>query len=152
MAVCRKCNTANEEGLTRCKSCNAIMPVKIGSKSEQRWERTRRAPDLVGMECPSCGATNPYTRFKCSACGALLRREPKRAGVLGKVVIAIGIALVVLVTVLSMTMRGAEERTTEVQSTTGAYAEEGGYPEAVAPEPQQPYERRSRGRGRRGRR
>jgi hypothetical protein len=81
MAVCRKCNTTNEEGLTRCQGCNAILPVKLGSKSEVRFERVRRKPELVGAKCPQCETVNPYTRFKCSNCGASLagkkRSEPR---------------------------------------------------------------------------
>ncbi len=104
MAICRKCNTVNEEGLTRCRSCNAIMPVKIGSKSAQRWERTRRAPDLVGAECPNCQTVNPYTRFKCTSCGASLRKDPKRSGFGSKVWLFLGMALIVLATVLALAM------------------------------------------------
>jgi len=77
MAVCRKCNTVNEEGLTRCKACNAIMPVKLGSKSEVRFERVNRRPELVGAKCPQCGTINPYTRFKCSNCGVSLASKKK---------------------------------------------------------------------------
>ncbi len=70
MAVSCKCGTENETGLTRCGSCNAILPVKLGSKSEVRYERVRRKAELVGANCPKCGTVNPYTRFKCSSCGA----------------------------------------------------------------------------------
>jgi|GEM_PF-1571991 len=79
MAVCRKCNTENEEGLTRCKSCNAIMPVKLGSKSEVRFERVRRQPDLVGVKCPRCETMNAYTRFKCKSCGASLAQGVQKS-------------------------------------------------------------------------
>ena len=77
MAVCRKCNTTNEEGLTRCKGCNAILPVKLGSKSEVRFERVNRKPELVGAKCPQCDTINPYTRFKCNNCGASLASKKK---------------------------------------------------------------------------
>jgi len=79
MAVCRKCNTENEEGLTRCKFCNAIMPVKLGSKSEVRFERVRRQPDLVGVKCPRCETMNAYTRFKCKSCGASLAQGAQKS-------------------------------------------------------------------------
>ena len=81
MSICRKCNTVNEEGMTRCGSCNAILPVKIGSKSETRWERVRREPELVGVECPSCGVRNPYTRFRCKSCNALLAKAATKSGI-----------------------------------------------------------------------
>ncbi len=80
MALCRKCNTVNEEGLTRCRNCNAILPVKIGSKSETRWERVRRQPELVGMKCPKCGEINPYTRFRCKACNWVLEKAAVKSG------------------------------------------------------------------------
>jgi len=105
MAICRKCNTDNEEGLTRCRHCNAILPVKIGSSSETRWERVRRQPELVGMPCPNCGTVNPYTHFRCSSCGASLSR-PKRGSRLAKVWVLLGIG-VVLITILLAVLRTA---------------------------------------------
>jgi len=101
MAVCPKCNAVNEEGLIRCRSCNAILPVKLGSKSEVRYERVRRQSELVGMKCPSCGAQNPYTRFRCQQCDALLSGGDQRPG-LAKlwVALAIGIAIIIMVVAL----------------------------------------------------
>ena len=104
MAVCRKCNTANEEGTTRCRACNAIMPVKMGSKSKTRWERVRRQPELVGAKCPKCGVVNPYTRFKCKDCGALLGKAPPKSG-LGKIWMGLGIVLVLVAAVLFAMVR-----------------------------------------------
>ena len=104
MTICRKCNTENEEGLTRCRQCNAILPVKIGSRSETRWERVRRQPELVGMPCPSCGTVNAYTRFRCSSCGASLSR-PKKGSGLGKVWVFLGIGAVILVTIILAVLR-----------------------------------------------
>lgn len=104
MAICRKCNTENEEGLTRCRACNAILAVKIGSTSEARWERVRRQPELVGMRCASCGTVNPYTRFRCSSCGASLAR-PKTEPVLGKFWAFVGIGLVILAAILLVVFR-----------------------------------------------
>jgi predicted amidophosphoribosyltransferase len=84
MTVCPKCKADNEVGLTRCASCNAIMPVKMGSKSAVRYERVRRQPDLVGTKCPKCGADNAYTRIRCQSCDAPLSAKQERSG-LGKV-------------------------------------------------------------------
>ncbi|UCC69706.1 MAG: hypothetical protein JSV79_07390 [Armatimonadota bacterium] len=105
MALCRKCNTVNEEGLTRCRACNAILPVKIGSKSETRWERVRRQPDLVGMKCPSCGAVNPYTRFRCKDCNTPLGKGHARSGV-DKFWVFVGIGAVILAAVIFAALRG----------------------------------------------
>jgi uncharacterized protein (DUF983 family) len=104
MALCRKCNTVNEEGLTRCRNCNAILPVKIGSKSETRWERVRRKPELVGMECPNCGAVNPYTRFRCKNCNALLGKGKAGSGV-DKFWVFVGIGVVILAAVIFVAVR-----------------------------------------------
>ena len=104
MATCPKCHTVNEEGLTRCRSCKAILPVKIGSKSEVRYERVRRQAELVGMKCPACGATNTYTQFRCRECGASLSRpEPK--GGLAKLWMALALALAVAVVALAFVLR-----------------------------------------------
>ena len=81
MAHCAKCDTANDEGSTRCRSCNAILPVKMGRRSETRWERVRRLPELVAKKCPSCGTANPYTSFRCASCGALLYRAKAGLGI-----------------------------------------------------------------------
>ena len=102
MSMCRKCNTVNEEGMTRCGSCNAILPVKIGSKSETRWERVRREPELVGVECPSCGVTNPYTRFRCKSCSTLLAKAPTKSGIDKFWLLGIGAAVVVTIVVLAL--------------------------------------------------
>jgi ribosomal protein L40E len=99
MSLCRKCNTVNEEGLTRCRACNAILPVKIGSKSETRWERVRRRPELVGMKCPSCGAVNPYTRFRCRSCNAPLGKAKAKSG-LAKFWLFVGVGVAILATVI----------------------------------------------------
>lgn len=105
MAVCRKCNTVNEDGLTRCKSCNAILPVKLGSKSEVRYERVRRKAELVGTKCPSCGTVNPYTRFRCSSCGAPLGSGATRSG-LDRVWVYVGLGVALLAAVLAVALRG----------------------------------------------
>lgn len=105
MATCRKCGAENEEGLTRCRACNAILPVKIGSKSQVRYERVRRKAELVGIKCPSCGAPNPYTQFRCQKCGASLSKKQEKSG-LPKAWLATGLALAVVVVVIAFVMRG----------------------------------------------
>jgi len=104
MSLCRKCNTVNEEGLTRCRACNAILPVKIGSRSEIRWERVRRRPELVGMQCPSCGAVNPYTRFHCQECDAALHKA-KAKSKLDRFWVFVGVGAVILATVIVVAVR-----------------------------------------------
>jgi len=104
MAICSKCNATNEEGLTRCRACNAILPVKIGSKSAVRWERVRRRPDLVGIKCPSCGVVNPYTRLHCKSCNAELAKKAQRSGP-GRIWIYAGIGMVILMVILFVAMR-----------------------------------------------
>src|SRR4030042_6141497 len=94
MANCPKCQTVNEEGLTRCRACNAILPVKLGSKSEVRYERVRRKAELVGANCPQCGTVNPYTRFKCSPCGASLSSRAKGTSILDRIWVYVGVGAV----------------------------------------------------------
>ncbi len=105
MATCRKCGAENEEGLTRCKSCNAILPVKIGSKSQVRYERVRRKAELVGIKCPSCGALNPYTQFRCKQCGSLLSKKEEKSS-FPTVWVATGLALAVVVIVIAVVIHG----------------------------------------------
>ncbi len=106
MSVCRKCNTINEEGLTRCRACNAILPVKLGSKSQVRWERVRRQPDLVGMKCPACGAPNPYTRLRCKACDAPLAGAKRRSG-FDTIWVYVGLGVVFLAVVFFAALRAS---------------------------------------------
>lgn len=77
MTTCRKCGAANPDNMTRCQSCNAMLPIKMGTKSEELYERGGLRPTHVGMKCPHCGADNPYTRTKCHRCDKLLS-PPKR--------------------------------------------------------------------------
>ncbi|MFB3882242.1 MAG: hypothetical protein ACE149_13325 [Armatimonadota bacterium] len=105
MSLCRKCNTTNEEGLTRCKSCSAILPVKLGSQSEVRFERVRRKPDLVGVKCPKCEMLNPYTRFRCKSCNALLSSQQKGGLNLARVWMFVGAGVVVIAAVVAAVMR-----------------------------------------------
>lgn len=106
MAICPKCNTTNEEGLTRCRACRAILPVKLGSKSTVRWERVRRRPELVGLMCPKCGAKNPYTRLRCQSCNAVLAQQQTRSG-LGKLWVYAGIGVVILAVLAFVALRSA---------------------------------------------
>lgn len=104
MARCAKCDAVNDEGSTRCRSCNAILPVKIGSKSETRWERVRRQPELVGMKCPSCGTANPYTSLRCESCGGPMSRAKTRSGV-DKFWIFAAVAVAILAAILLLAVR-----------------------------------------------
>jgi len=104
MAVCRKCGAENEEGLTRCTSCNAILPVKLGSKSQVRYERVRRSAELVGTKCPRCETVNPYTRFKCSSCGASLSSRAKGTSILDRIWVYVGVGAV-LAGVIAVALR-----------------------------------------------
>jgi len=105
MAVCRKCGAQNEEGLTRCTSCKAILPVKLGSKSEIRYERVRRSAELVGATCPKCETVNPYTRFKCKSCGAYLGSKKKGKSGLEKIWVYVGVGAAILATVIAVALR-----------------------------------------------
>jgi phage FluMu protein Com len=105
MSLCRKCNTTNEEGLTRCKSCNAILPVKLGSQSEVRFERVRRQPDLVGVKCPQCETMNPYTCFRCKSCNTLLSNQQRGGSGLAKVWLFLGAGAVIIAVVVAAVMR-----------------------------------------------
>ncbi len=106
MATCPKCHADNEEGLTRCRTCNAIMPVKIGSKSENRYERVRRQSELVGIKCPTCGTMNPYTQFRCRQCGGSLSQRKEATG-LSKVWVALVLGLAVVIVVVAFVLRRA---------------------------------------------
>ncbi len=105
MSLCRKCNTTNEEGLTRCKSCIAILPVKLGSQSEVRFERVRRQPDLVGVKCPKCETVNPYTRFRCKSCNAVLSGGQKSGSRVSKLWLYVGAGAVVVGALVAVLMR-----------------------------------------------
>jgi ribosomal protein L40E len=72
MASCPKCESVNLEGATRCRVCNAMIPIKLGSAAEHVYERSGIHPARVGLKCARCGAMNPYTRFKCQQCGVSL--------------------------------------------------------------------------------
>jgi ribosomal protein L40E len=105
MSLCRKCNTTNEEGLTRCRSCNAILPVKLGSHSEVRFERVRRQPDLVGVKCLKCETVNPYTRFRCKSCNAPLSNQQRGGSGLARVWLYLGAAVVVIAALAAVFLR-----------------------------------------------
>jgi len=104
MSTCPKCHATNEEGMTRCQACKAILPVKLGSKSTTRWERVRRQPDLVGVKCPNCGAPNAYTRLRCKSCSAVLAQKQARSG-LGRLWVYAGIGMVILAMILAAALR-----------------------------------------------
>jgi hypothetical protein len=79
MGQCPKCHKNNEEGLTRCAFCKAILPVKLGSESAVRYERVPKTAQTTGVNCPSCGFLNPYTRLRCRSCNALLSGEREKS-------------------------------------------------------------------------
>lgn len=79
MEQCPKCGALNEEGLTRCASCKAIIPVRMGSTSPVRYERVAKTPEDTGVKCWSCGTLNPYTRIRCGKCDALLSGEKRKS-------------------------------------------------------------------------
>ncbi len=72
MASCPKCKTMNFDAATRCRACNAILPVQIGVTDAPLYERNGVQANLSGLKCRRCGAVNPYTRFKCEKCGVSL--------------------------------------------------------------------------------
>ena len=49
-----------------------MLPIKLGTASEERYEREGIRPTHVAMRCPQCGAENPYTRVRCQKCSGLL--------------------------------------------------------------------------------
>jgi ribosomal protein L40E len=104
MASCPKCKTLNEETANRCRACNAMLPIKMGSKLEHRYERDGVQSGLTGLKCQRCGATNPYTRFKCEQCGASLTQY-KRPSLLDRAWLYVALGLLVVVGVL-VAMRG----------------------------------------------
>jgi uncharacterized protein (DUF983 family) len=104
MDHCAKCDTVNDEGSTRCRNCNAILPVKMGSRSETRWERVRRLPELVTRKCPSCGTANPYTRLRCASCGHLMYRAKAGSGI-DKSWVFVAVAVAVLAAILLLAVR-----------------------------------------------
>jgi ribosomal protein L40E len=72
MGHCPKCGVLNDVRLTRCRSCHAILPVKLqGAVADRQPARPRKA-EAAGLRCARCGAVNPYSRFKCRQCGVSL--------------------------------------------------------------------------------
>ncbi len=72
MAHCPKCGVLNDARLTRCRSCHAILPVKLEGATINHQPVMPRKVEAVGLRCARCGALNPYSRFKCQQCGASL--------------------------------------------------------------------------------
>lgn len=104
MASCPKCATMNFEGATRCRACNAVIPIKLGSASEHQYERAGLQPTHTGLKCPHCGATNPYTRFKCRQCGVSLTQH-KRPGLFDQAWTYLALGAVLLI-VMFVALRG----------------------------------------------
>ena len=99
MASCPKCKTLNEDALTRCRACNAILPVRLGTELETRYERDGVQASLTGLRCRRCGAINPYTRFKCEQCGVSLTQY-KPPSLLDRAWVYVGLAMAAMLVVL----------------------------------------------------
>jgi predicted nucleic acid-binding Zn ribbon protein len=99
MEQCPKCGALNEEGLTRCASCKAIIPVRMDSTSPVRYERVAKTPEDTGVKCPSCGTLNPYTRLRCGQCNVLLSGERKKSW-RDNLLVYVGAAVMVVVLVM----------------------------------------------------
>lgn len=105
MTTCPKCKAANPDDVNRCQSCNAMLPIKLGSASQELFEREGLRPTHTGMRCPQCQAVNPYTRIKCERCGSPLIQQERRGGLLQAwPYLAIG---VVVLLVVFLVLRGA---------------------------------------------
>jgi ribosomal protein L40E len=72
MGHCPKCGVLNDARLTRCRSCRAILPVKMEGAVADDQRVMPRKVEAVGLRCARCGAVNPYSRFKCQQCGVSL--------------------------------------------------------------------------------
>jgi len=92
MSSCPKCKTLNDEAATRCRACNAVMPVRLGTASATLYEREGLQAGLTALTCRRCGATNPYTRFKCEKCGVSLTQY-KPPSLLDRAWIFVGLGL-----------------------------------------------------------
>ena len=77
MTTCPKCGAANPDTVTRCTACKAILPVKLGTASQELYERSGLRATHVQMRCPHCAAENPYTRTRCQQCGGLLTKKQR---------------------------------------------------------------------------
>ena len=105
MTTCPKCKAANPDNVNRCQSCNAMLPIKLGTKSEELYERGGLRPTHVGMKCPHCAADNPYTRTRCQQCGGLLAAAKSRGNPY-LLWVYLGAGAVVLVVLLTLLGRG----------------------------------------------
>jgi len=105
MTTCPKCGAANPDTVNRCGSCKAMLPIKMGTASEELYERSGLRATHVGMKCPHCQADNPYTRTKCHQCGGLLAAE-KRRGNPYAMWLYLGIGVVVLIVVFMVLKKG----------------------------------------------
>ena len=82
-----------------------MLPIKLGTASEELYERSGLRPTHVAMRCPHCKAENPYTRTRCQQCGGLLAAE-KRGGNPYQKWLYLAIGAVVLVVVFVMLKKG----------------------------------------------
>jgi ribosomal protein L40E len=88
-----KCKTLNDDAATRCRACNAILPVQLGTQATL-YERNGMQASITGLRCKRCGTINPYTRFKCGTCGTSLTQY-KPPTFLDRVWIYVGVAMLV---------------------------------------------------------
>ncbi len=95
MSSCPKCDSPNDDAATRCRVCNAVLPIRLGAKSAVLYERQGAQPGMTGLTCRRCGAYNPYTRFKCEKCGVSLTQY-KAPSLLDRAWAYIGLALIAL--------------------------------------------------------
>lgn len=99
MSSCPKCKTLNDVAATRCRACNALLPVRVGTKAEALYERHGLQASLTELKCPRCGALNAYTRFKCEKCGvSLTQYKPPSLLDRAWVYVGLGLLAVLLVT------------------------------------------------------
>ena len=105
MTSCPKCESQNLEGATRCRVCNAMIPIKLGSTSEHLYERAGLQPARTELKCPRCGAVNPYSRFKCQRCGVSLTQY-QRPGLFDQAWIYVVLGALLLI-VMFVAFRGA---------------------------------------------
>jgi predicted nucleic acid-binding Zn ribbon protein len=82
-----------------------MLPIKMGTASEELYERSGLRPTHVGMKCPHCGADNPYTRTRCGQCDGLLAAAKARGNPY-QMWIYLGAGVIVLVVLFMLLGRG----------------------------------------------
>jgi len=101
MTTCPKCGAGNPDNVNRCSACQAMLPIKLGTASEELYERSGLRPTHVNMHCPHCGAENPYTRVRCHQCDGLLAPVKRRGNPYQRwLYLAVGVVVLVVVFVV----------------------------------------------------